>query len=285
MPKRILIIGALALISMISASLSAWFEVPRQTKIMTTQLFQRQAKCPNWVTLSQEQVVPLPQQFSLASWNIYKTQNPGWQSMLEKLSKKAEVVALQEARESTTQAYWRSRGWSATMLEAFSMGNKTVGVQLASQFPPKMVCGRRQHEPLIRLPKSLLVGVYPIADSQQELWVISLHSINFSWQIAPYLQQLADMSAVIAQHSGPVIIAGDFNTWSKRRLAVLDSWMKQHGLQAVSFKNDRRSRFFGHALDHIYYRDLAMIRSRVLATQASDHNALLATFKIIHSAG
>lgn len=190
MRKRI-VGGMLAVIMLVIVGCTAWFEVGQTTNIMTSHNSRQQAACPDWVTLSAEQNGALPQQFTLASWNIYKTQNSGWQLMLDKLSRKAQIIALQEAQESTTQNYWRAHGWSATMLEAFSMGRKTVGVQLASEFPPRMVCGRRQHEPLIRLPKSLLVGIYPIESSEQDVWVISLHSINFSWQIAPYLQQLA----------------------------------------------------------------------------------------------
>ncbi|MFM2486417.1 endonuclease/exonuclease/phosphatase family protein [Celerinatantimonas yamalensis] len=280
--------GGLALGAVIALVIGAmqWFEVPKQTNIMTVQQHQYPAQCPNWVVLSGDASKTLPRQFTVASWNIYKTQNLGWADQLDKLAKQADVIALQEARESTTQAFWRRRHWSATMLEAFTMGRQSVGVQLASAYPPLQVCGLRQKEPLIRLPKSLIAGVYPLADGAGELWVISLHSINFSLKIAPYLQQLNDVANLINQHHGPLIIAGDFNTWSRHRHQVLLQWMQHHGLQPVRFKNDKRSQVFGHALDHIFYRGVKLARSRVIATNASDHNALVATFKTTtHSGG
>ncbi|MFM2479365.1 endonuclease/exonuclease/phosphatase family protein [Celerinatantimonas sp. MCCC 1A17872] len=264
-------------------AVASYFDIPQKTNVMTVQQQRYAAECPGWVKLADEQVSTLPKQFSIASWNIYKTQNTGWNKVLEKLSRQADVIALQEARESTTQNFWRQLGWSATMLEAFSMGRQSVGVQLASAKPPLQVCGSRQREPLIRLPKSLIVGVYPLADQNNELWVISLHSINFSLQIAPYLQQLNEIARLIEQHDGPLVIAGDFNTWSKRRQQVLQEWMSKYKLIPVRFKNDKRSRFFGHALDHMFYRGLKSVRSRVITTDASDHNALLATFQTIRS--
>ncbi|CAG8998207.1 MAG: hypothetical protein CENE_00148 [Candidatus Celerinatantimonas neptuna] len=282
MKRKFVLISGIFAIGLVALGVSQWFKIPEQTRVIMDRQ-QRKAQCPDWVTLSAQEANPLPRLFTVVSWNIYKTQNTGWQGMLTKLSKQADIIALQEARESTTQAFWKSQGWSATMLEAFSMGAKSVGVQIASKYPPKQVCGRRKHEPLILLPKSLLIGVYPLSENQGDLWVVSLHSINFSLKLNAYMSQLGEIADMLKKHHGPVIIAGDFNTWSKRRMAVLDQWMEQHQLQPVRFKNDLRSRFFGHALDHIYYRGIKLVRSRIFKTQASDHNALSATFRTIHS--
>lgn len=280
--KFVLISGLLTIGLVAFVGISQWFDIPEKTRIrMDGQ--QRNSRCPAWVTLSTQETDRLPELFTVVSWNIYKTQNTGWQGMLTKLSKQADIIALQEARESTTQTFWKSQGWSATMLEAFSMGTKSVGVQIASKIPPKQVCGRRKYEPLILLPKSLLIGTYPLSDGQGDLWIVSLHSINFSLKLNAYMSQLGEIADMLKEHHGPVIIAGDFNTWSKRRMAVLDRWMEHHRLQPVRFKNDLRSRFFGHALDHIYYRGIKLVRSRIFKTKASDHNALSATFRIIHS--
>lgn len=275
-------IGAIILGSYIGVS--AYFDVPQETNIMSMKQGRQRAGCPHWVQIAGEQAQPLPSSFRLASWNIYKTQNKGWQQQLDELARNANIIALQEAKEESTQNYWRQLGWSATMLEAFAMGKSRVGVQLASKYPPQQVCGLRQKEPLIRLPKSLLLGVYPLEHSNYSLWVVNVHSINFTLQVKPYVAQLEAIAQLLHEHHGPLIITGDFNTWSQWRQKVLHQWMNQHRLHEVVFTQDKRTRFFGHALDHIFYRGLTLDKTEVVPTNASDHNALLAQFGVIRSA-
>ena len=73
---------------------------------------------------------------------------------------------------------------------------------------------------------------------------------------------------------GPVIFAGDFNTWSASRQAAVDDFMSEHGLGSIAFEPDLRSRAFGRALDHIYVRGMQAEFAQVIPVTTSDHNPL-----------
>lgn len=67
-----------------------------------------------------------------------------------------------------------------------------------------------RREPILRLAKSALVTVYPLPDTRL-LMVVNIHAVNFSLGVDVYSKQLLPIGDQIAHHSGPVIMAGDFN--------------------------------------------------------------------------
>ncbi|MGL9734617.1 MAG: endonuclease/exonuclease/phosphatase family protein, partial [Symbiopectobacterium sp.] len=81
-------------------------------------------------------------------------------------------------------------------------------------------------------------------------------------------------------HAGPVIMAGDFNTWSRQRIDALYQFASEIALREVRFIDDQRRRTFGRPLDFVFYRGLHVMQSSVLVTQASDHNPLLVEFQL-----
>lgn len=52
--------------------------------------------------------------------------------------------------------------------------------------------------------------VYPLPDARL-LMVVNIHAVNFSLGVDVYSKQLLPIGDQIAHHSGPVIMAGDFN--------------------------------------------------------------------------
>src|SRR5699024_8516428 len=127
-----------------------------------------------------------------------------------------------------------------------------------------------KQEPLIRFYKSALITVYPLKSGQQ-LMVANIHAINFSFGIVRYQQQLNEIIEHIRSHNGPVIMAGDFNSWSKRRMDALEEITSQTRLTAVPFQLDFRKKVFGKPLDFIFYRDLLVTEAKILTTDSSDH--------------
>ncbi len=75
---------------------------------------------------------------------------------------------------------------------------------------PHLLLSLREREPILRLPKSALVTVYPLPDARL-LMVVNIHAVNFSLGVDVYSKQLLPIGDQIAHHSGPVIMAGDFN--------------------------------------------------------------------------
>ena len=81
---------------------------------------------------------------------------------------------------------------------------------------------------------------------------------------------------MLAVHDGPVILSGDFNTWRKKRLRIVESLAFDLGLEAMSFQEDHRKTVFGQMLDHIYVRSLTPESTDTYNVSSSDHNPLSA---------
>ncbi|MGC3834797.1 hypothetical protein ACPSKX_11240 [Moritella viscosa] len=83
---------------------------------------------------------------------------------------------------------------------------------------------------------------------------------------------------MIRQHQGPVIMAGDFNTWTNKRLSRLIEVTASVELRQLVYQNDVRETAFGHPLDDIYFRGLQQISASSYETTTSDHNPIVARF-------
>ena len=94
------------------------------------------------------------------------------------------------------------------------------------------------------------------------------------------LEQFEEIGEVIGAHRGPLVMAGDFNTWSEERQAWLDTFADLHQLHAVEFDPDRRTTIFSRPIDHIYTRGLDTVNAQAVPVGSSDHNPLLIRVQI-----
>ena len=133
-------------------------------------------------------------------------------------------------------------------------------------------------EPWLRLPKSALFARYQLSNGQ-ELAVVNLHGVNFTVGVEEYEEQMAKLERALATHSGPMILAGDFNSWRQARLDIVEAMTGRLALHEVKLGNDQRIKILGQPLDHMYYRGLALIQAEAPLTDASDHNPIIASFK------
>jgi endonuclease/exonuclease/phosphatase (EEP) superfamily protein YafD len=78
------------------------------------------------------------------------------------------------------------------------------------------------------------VTVYPLPDTRL-LMVVNIHAVNFSLGVDVYSKQLLPIGDQIAHHSGPVIMAGDFNAWSRSRMNALYHFAREMSLREVRF--------------------------------------------------
>lgn len=127
---------------------------------------------------------------------------------------------------------------------AFVLPQHPSGVMTLSSAHPVYCCPLREREPILRLAKSALVTVYPLPDTRL-LMVVNIHAVNFSLGVDVYSKQLLPIGDQIAHHSGPVIMAGDFNAWSRRRMNALYRFAREMSLRQVRFTDDQRRRAFG----------------------------------------
>ena len=150
----------------------------------------------------------------------------------------------------------------------------------AARSPARGRCARRTAEPWLRIPKVALYTAHPLAGRRQRLLLANLLGINFSVGTAEFKAQLRQAEAVVASHHGPLIVAGDFNTWSAERARLLTSLTTRLGLQPVEFNDGHRIRVWNHPLDHVFYRGLRVLSATSTEQPESDHNPLLVRFAL-----
>ncbi|MFD1801391.1 endonuclease/exonuclease/phosphatase family protein [Mixta tenebrionis] len=211
-------------------------------------------------------------------WNIFKQQRADWMSVLQTFGKEAQLVLLQEAQTTPELIRFATSNYlAADQVPAFVLPQHPSGVMTLAAAHPVYCCPLREREPLLRLAKSALITAYPLPDGRM-LMVVNIHAVNFSLGIDVYSKQLGPIGEQLVHHTGPVIMAGDFNAWSRQRMNALYRFAREMGLREVRFTDDHRRKAFGRPLDFVFYRGLQVGEATVLVTRASDHNPLLVEF-------
>ena len=213
--------------------------------------------------------------FHLITWNVHKGQDTGWQEDLERLSKQADFVLLQEA----TQYQNLSTFSTALFVSSFSFNELLSGVKTFTQTQPEWYCGGGVAEPIIQIPKVASVMNLPL-EKGNSLLLINVHLINFEWGISAYQAQLEQLFSFVENHQGPIIMAGDFNAWNEDRLNFVNNLIQKYGLDSVALSQDERVRFLGYPLDYIFTRGVKVVRATSEVVTSSDHNPLLMEFEL-----
>jgi endonuclease/exonuclease/phosphatase (EEP) superfamily protein YafD len=217
----------------------------------------------------------------LLVWNVQKAKHAGWSEDFLRLGTPMDILLLQEAHLTEPfSSTMEQSGFHWSMAHAFTYSGSGTGVLTASRTPASRTCLTRTAEPLVRLPKSALITWHPLGDAGSELLMANLHGINFSTGTGRFSEQLDEVADILRAHDGPLILAGDFNDWSERRSAILESLAGELGLLRLALSEDRRSRHFGRPVDHVFYRDLDVLEARSEAVTSSDHNPLLVRFRL-----
>ena len=218
---------------------------------------------------------------SLLNWNIYKGQRENWASDFRKFIKQQDIIVLQEAllKQELDYALNRQRlNWSLNT--TFYYDDVEAGVLTASKVRALRSCGLRAEEPLIKIPKTMLVSEYRLSNGEQNLLVANIHAINFTLGTEAYGQQIASLTNAIRHHRGPLIVAGDFNTWSDSRMEIVNDMAELLLLTAVIYKSHNRLTVFGNPLDHVFYRGLELIKEETHSVDSSDHNPISVIFRV-----
>jgi endonuclease/exonuclease/phosphatase (EEP) superfamily protein YafD len=219
--------------------------------------------------------------FSLLNWNIIKGKKQDFENDFERLMTDKDLITIQEAYlTEELQKLLRNRRLNWDLSTSYEYNRKETGVLTASKAEPNFLCMFRGEEPFIKFPKTILITRYSLSQTAQMLLVANVHLINFSLSTSSYRKQLLQMERVVANHQGPLIITGDFNTWSEERTAIIEVLAKRLKMKAVQFRDDNRALVFGRAVDHIFYRGLALLDAAAFKVTSSDHNPMLATFAL-----
>ncbi|MBT8125996.1 MAG: endonuclease/exonuclease/phosphatase family protein [Gammaproteobacteria bacterium] len=222
-----------------------------------------------------------PNRISLLNWNIYKGKRDDWASDFERYSHKHDILTIQEAHLDDELEYLledEHHNWALNV--AFDYQDRATGVMTASTIKPVSLCGQRTKEPWIRTPKTSLISYYPLAGIDERLLVANLHGINFTFGTKAYNRQIENLYDTIKHHDGPLILAGDFNTWSDKRLRIVDGLARRLGLSSLDYSSHNRTSVFGNAIDHVFYRGLEAVEHDSWQVTSSDHNPTRVRFRI-----
>ena len=222
-----------------------------------------------------------PAHITLLTWNIFKQSRSHWLTDFQQLSHDMDLLLLQEVHMNETLGSVLSESaYQWLMTTAFYYQDNAAGVLTAARIPSTRHCALYAKEPFIQIPKSILLSTYSLVGSQQRLLVANVHGINFSLGLESYRKQFMALGKVLRNHEGPLILAGDFNTWREDRQSILDELSKELALQRVKYESHHQITVFGNPLDHIYYRGLELVHASSPNVSSSDHNPLLVTFKL-----
>ena len=226
-----------------------------------------------------------PESFGLLCWNVHKkNRQSDFLRYLKAFEGRYDIdcLLLQEAEfgvegGSIPDTYLYD---AAANLE---IGGRFYGVLTASvarsEEAHAYLSGAR--ESLIGTRKSLIVSHYRFSD-ETPLLIFNIHAINFR-ETGSYERELRRFAERVESYEGPLIVAGDFNSWSASRTWRLHRFKNALGLKTVRFDEKKKIKsFMGRRLDFIFYRGLELIDSAVFDDHAlSDHNPLYARFRNI----
>jgi endonuclease/exonuclease/phosphatase (EEP) superfamily protein YafD len=216
----------------------------------------------------------LPSKFIMTVWNVHKFMNPQSVFDLARISNKSDLILVQESVVNKIFSGEMSR-LSQNMQWAFGTTFQTraglTGVVTG--------CRARAHrndvvrslvrEPFIGTPKAMIFSQFRMEGTDQDLLVINVHAINFV-NLRKFRHQIWQISDRVSQHKGPVIVAGDFNTWSRGRQEVLEEALSPLGVELAHSAGRRYL-----TLDHILTRGLRLISViDTSSVRSSDHAPL-----------
>jgi len=221
-------------------------------------------------------------EFSVLVWNIHKQTDGPWPEELWLKGKAVpDLMLLQEVQDDPGLLMdLTKQGYAWLKMGAFRWQGHQFGVMSAALAKPIKACGWLATEPWLRLPKSALLGLYPLSNGRT-LLAVNLHGINFDFALPAWQQQIKVLLEAIAGHKGPVIFAGDFNSWGTERSRWLSLLMTTQGLKAVDFAPDKPTQVWGASIDHVYYRGLALEFARAPVSKVSDHSPLWVQFSLV----
>ena len=214
-----------------------------------------------------------PEVVRVLVWNVFKGRRRSFGARFGELANASDLILAQElvfGADIEVQFDKLALEWTtATSFQYARRDNLATGLGTAARAPALRADALQTdgREPVTRTPKLALMTEHHIGEHR--LLVANVHAINFAGY-AHFDAQLARVEERLATHEGPLLLAGDFNTWSRRRHRRLEKLCSSTGLDAVEFEDDRRT----NVLDHAFVRELEVGEARVEDSRASDHAAL-----------
>ena len=143
-------------------------------------------------------------------------------------------------------------------------------------------------------PKVSLVTEYPLPGGET-LLAVNVPLLNFErWSVKKLRRQLEDLKSMMTHHNGPIVMAGDFNTWNLKRLELVKKITQDIRLEEITgfpqgrTTADKRSGFLNGVfgvekdlpLDRVFFSGLLPRLARVLGYDTSDHRPMVVKLEL-----
>lgn len=219
-----------------------------------------------------------PEVTTILIWNTYKGKRSQFENDARQLVAAHDIILFQEVVFNHLYRTLMKDQGRLSLEESVSWGANGVASAASSTSLDTLPVKTKVREFGIFTPKASLFTTYKIQTSQgdeKELLVLNVHMINFrtSWGFEKNLEQYRQK---LRAHDGPVLAAGDFNTWSQVRHDLVLEFFREFGLKEVPFdrnglEDPREKNLFG-VLDRAFTRGLDIHWSLVHEDiKSSDH--------------
>ncbi len=222
--------------------------------------------------------------FNLICWNIEKLSlSEKFKKYLQELivKEKLDFLLLQEVKKET-QEDMDLEGFSYIL--SLNMQTKKYLYGVLSAFKISCINEKKlltsSKELSLLTHKSSLFTLHNIKNNQ-ELLVVNIHAINFVTSKS-FRKELDYIQSQISPFKGALIVAGDFNAWSKKRVEILRDFVQSLNLAKVNLKDEKNiKKVFNKTLDFVFYRGLEVKSAKVINCDAfSDHNPIIVKFAV-----
>ncbi|MBL6990394.1 MAG: endonuclease/exonuclease/phosphatase family protein [Bacteriovoracaceae bacterium] len=226
-----------------------------------------------------------PQRINILVWNVFKGKKQTWREDYFELLKDKDIAILQEAYLSDLMLrVFDDLTWGYKMAVSFikNENNIATGVATASIASPINSFFKRSpgREPVVKTPKMTLFTEYKLKGMKKTLMVVNIHALNVV-SLGTFKKQIKAIIPIVAAHNGPLIWAGDFNTWLGSKVSYLLDAIAKLGLKEVHFAPDDRTVIQGLKIDYIFTKGLNILSSKVYGSvRGSDHKAMSAIVSV-----
>lgn len=225
--------------------------------------------------------------FSLMSWNTYKIDYKNtevFKAYIRQIYSEhgIDIFCLQEAVHHSNTEFPVDK-FDISFASNIELKSHNYGVATVSYFPViknvKILTTHR--ESVINTHKASLITHLNINNTK--VVVVNIHAINFkSNKVYEYEFEKIKEFISPEKYKYPIIIAGDFNTWNRRRVKLIKDFCREFNFK-VAFLDEPKliKSFQNNHLDFVLYRGLNLDKACVLdCKRISDHNPIIAKFSI-----
>ncbi len=226
--------------------------------------------------------------FCLMSWNTYKIDHKTPEIFKKYIRNThdtyaVDVFCLQEAvhHDKTT---FPIDNFETVFASNIVLKNYNYGVATFSKHPitKKTKILTTHRESVINTHKASLIT--DIVINGTKIVIVNIHAINFkSARVYEYEFEKIKNLIQPEKNSHPIIIAGDFNSWNKKRVKIMKDFCHEFDFKIAFLDEDHLVKSFQkYSLDFILYRGLSLENATALdCIKISDHNPIIANFEVL----